>query len=244
MPFLRLDKYLADAGIGTRSEIKSYIKKGQILVNQNTVKKADIKINPDTDLIQYQGEFIKIAQYEYYILNKPAGYVSATKDNTAPTVLSLIESKRKDLFPVGRLDKDTEGLLLITNDGVLSHKLLSPRHHVDKTYYAIVEGLVNESDIKSFEKGLKIGDEDLDVTMPAKLTILKTDLTDTELSYVYITIQEGKFHQVKRMFQAVGKKVVYLKRIGFGPLSLPEDLPSGQFRALTAEEITLLKHSN
>ena len=244
MPFLRLDKYLADAGIGTRSEIKSYIKKGQILVNQNTVKKADIKINPDTDLIQYQGEFIKIAQYEYYILNKPAGYVSATKDNTAPTVLSLIESKRKDLFPVGRLDKDTEGLLLITNDGVLSHKLLSPRHHVDKTYYAIVEGLVNESDIKSFEKGLKIGDEDLDVTMPAKLTILKTDLTDTELSYVYITIQEGKFHQVKRMFQAVGKKVVYLKRIGFGPLSLPEDLHSGQFRALTAEEITLLKHSN
>lgn len=241
MALLRIDKYLADAGIGTRSEIKTYIKKGFVQVNDSTVKKPDIKVDPDTDIIQFQNKTIRISSYEYYILNKPKGYVSATKDNTAPTVLSLIKEGRKDLFPVGRLDKDTEGLLLITNDGELSHKLLSPKKHVDKTYYAAIEGIVNEDDIKAFQNGLEIGDEDLKVALPAKLTILSTD-TEKNLSYIEVTLQEGKFHQVKRMFQAVGKKVTYLKRISFGSLTLPEDLKLGEYRALTDDELATLKH--
>lgn len=240
MSLLRLDKYLADAGIGTRSEIKACIRKGQVLVNQETAKRPDLKIDPEQDVIAYRNQIIQISQYEYYLLNKPGGYISATKDNAAPTVLSLIESRRKDLFPVGRLDKDTEGLLLITNDGALSHRLLSPRHHVDKLYYAVVEGIVTENDILAFAKGLFIGDDDLDAALPAVLTILRTETPDKELSYVHVTLQEGKFHQVKRMFHAVGKKVIYLKRIGFGPLVLPDDLPSGKYRELTEEEIRLL----
>ncbi len=241
MSTTRLDKYLADAGIGTRSEVKSYIKKGFVTINQSIAKKPDIKVDIENDVITFQNEPIQLSLLEYYILNKPAGYVSATKDNTAPTVLSLIESNRKDLFPVGRLDKDTEGLLLITNDGALSHKLLSPKHHVDKTYYAIVEGIVTQEDIVAFEKGLEIGDDDLDVAMPAKLVISETE-QDKQLSHINVTIQEGKFHQVKRMFQAVGKKVIYLKRIEFGPISLPKDLALGKHRPLTQEEITLLQN--
>lgn len=241
MALFRLDKYLADAGVGTRTEIKTYIKKGFVEVNDTIVKKPDIKVNPDTDSVKYHGESICISSYEYYILNKPAGYVSATKDNTAPTVLSLIKEGRKDLFPVGRLDKDTEGLLLITNDGDLSHKLLSPKRHVDKTYYAITEGLINENDIAAFQNGLEIGDEDLNIALPAKLTILKTDI-EKELSYIEVTLHEGKFHQVKRMVQTVGKKVTYLKRISFGSLTLPDDLKLGEYRRLTEEELTALQN--
>lgn len=240
MSTFRLDKYLADAGIGTRSEVKSHIKKGFVTINGTIAKKPDIKITPETDEILFQNQPVCISQYEYYILNKPAGYVSATKDNTAPTVLSLIESNRKDLFPVGRLDKDTEGLLLITNDGALSHKLLSPKRHVDKTYYAEIEGIVTAEDIVAFENGLEIGDEDLNVAMPARLTI--TDINEEKAtSRVQVTIQEGKFHQVKRMFQAVGKKVTYLKRISFGPIPLSEDLALGEHRPLTFEEVELLQ---
>ena len=240
MATLRLDKFLADAGIGTRSEVKSYIKKGFVTINDEIATKPDIKVSTETDQITYLNEPIQLSQFEYYILNKPAGYVSATKDNTAPTVLSFIESNRKDLFPVGRLDKDTEGLLLITNDGPLSHKLLSPRHHVDKTYYAIVDGTVTSDDILAFEKGLEIGDDDLDVAMPAQLTIINTN-SEQNISHVHITIQEGKFHQVKRMFQAIGKRVTYLKRIAFGPLLLPESLQLGEYRPLTADEIEMLQ---
>lgn len=243
MPAFRLDKYLADAGLGTRSEVKAYIKKGLVTVNDITVKKPDAKVNPETDTVQFQNRTISSAGYEYYLLNKPAGYVSATKDNTAPTVLSLIESARKDLFPVGRLDKDTEGLLLITNDGALSHKLLSPKFHVDKTYYAIVEGIVDNNDISIFKQGVPIGDTDLNIAMPAVLSVLETEL-DKNLSYISVTIQEGKFHQVKRMFQAVGKRVIYLKRTGFGCLTLPENLASGEYRQLTEEEIDGLYFSN
>ncbi len=240
MPSFRLDKYLADAGIGTRSEVKSYIKKGFVTINGEVAKKPDTKISTETDEVTFQSMPIRLSQFEYYILNKPAGYVSATKDNTAPTVLSLIESNRKDLFPVGRLDKDTEGLLLITNDGELSHRLLSPKRHVDKTYYAVVKGIVTANDIAAFENGLEIGDEDLNVAMPAKLTIQQID-REHETSCVKVTIQEGKFHQVKRMFQAVGKKVIYLKRISFGPISLPEDLPLGEHRPLTSDEVKMLQ---
>jgi len=240
MSTIRLDKYLADAGIGTRTEIKSYIKKGFVTVNGDIAKKSDIKVDINTDDITFQNEPIKLSLFEYYILNKPAGYVSATKDNTAPTVLSLIESNRKDLFPVGRLDKDTEGLLLITNDGNLSHRLLSPKRHVDKTYYVKIKGIVTTDDILAFEKGLEIGDEDLDIAMPAKLTIL--DINEQEnCSIVHITIQEGKFHQVKRMVQAIGKTVTYLQRVSFGPLQLPPELALGEFRSLTDEEIKMLQ---
>ena len=240
MATLRLDKYLADANIGTRTEVKNYIKKGFVTINGTITKKPDIKVNPDMDEIFFQGEQIQLTELEYYLLNKPAGYVSATKDNTAPTVLSLINSNRKDLFPVGRLDKDTEGLLLITNDGALSHRLLSPKRHVDKTYYAELEGIVTIDDITAFEKGLEIGDEDLEITMPAKLTILDTDATQN-ISSVQVTIQEGKFHQVKRMFQFVEKKVTYLKRISFGPITLPNNLALGKYRELTSQEIEMLQ---
>lgn len=243
MPLFRLDKYLADAGIGTRKEIKSYIKKGFIRVNDETAIKPDLKINPDTDIVCYNNRQISFSTYEYYILNKPAGYVSATKDNTAPTVLSLINSNHKDLFPVGRLDKDTEGLLLITNDGDLAHKLLSPKHHVDKTYYAVIKGIVTDREIKAFQNGLTIGDDDFVTALPAKLKIIKEPDFEKQLSYTEVTIQEGKFHQIKRMFQAVNKKVIYLRRIHFASLSLPEDLPLGDYRKLTDSELdALLKY--
>ena len=168
------------------------------------------------------------------MLNKPAGYVSATTDAKDKTVLDLnIDKKRKDLFPVGRLDKDTEGLLLITNDGELAHRLLAPKKHVDKLYYAKVEGIVTEEDRKAFAEGVDIGEDE--VTRPAVLKILKS----AEVSEIHLTIQEGKFHQVKRMFEAVGKKVIYLKRISMGTLYLDENLKLGEYRALTEEE---LKH--
>lgn len=263
MAAIRIDKYLADAGIGTRSIVKKELKKGCVTVNGEIIQKPEYKIDPSTDTITYQGEEIHIDAYEYYILHKPAGYVSATKDNTAPTVLSLITSARKDLSPVGRLDKDTEGLLLITNDGALAHRLLSPKHHVDKTYFAIVRGIVDDTDVAAFAKGLVIVDDDLNVAMPAKLTFysyqdalvrqpalsdylkritgLQTPLVQSDLSYIEVTLQEGKFHQVKRMFHAVGKEVLYLKRIQFGSLHLPEDLAVGESRPLKADELALLK---
>ena len=240
MALLRIDKYLADSGIGTRSTIKNYIKKGLVTINGIPATKPDIKVDTTKDVICFQNEVIQVDDYEYYLLNKPAGYVSATKDNTAPTVLSLIQSRRSDLFPAGRLDKDTEGLLLITNDGVLSHKLLSPKHHVDKTYYAIIEGKVDEQDIHLFKEGLYIGDKDLETALPAKLSIVADYDANQNLSYVNVTIQEGKFHQVKRMFQAVGKKVTYLKRISFGGLTLPEDFSPGDYCKLTKDEINRL----
>ncbi|MCM1500329.1 MAG: rRNA pseudouridine synthase [Clostridium sp.] len=236
---MRLDKYLADAGIGTRSEIKTYIKKGLVTVNDMPCKKPDIKVDSGSDYVSYRGEPVLLPDFEYYLLNKPAGYVSATMDNTAPTVLTLIDSRRRDLFPVGRLDKDTEGLLLITNDGELAHYLLSPKHHVDKTYYAVVEGIVTQADIEAFQNGLNIGDDDLDTAMPAALSVLRTD-SDRNLSYIEVVVHEGKYHQVKRMFHAVDKQVIYLKRIAFGSLSLPDALPLGKYRQLTDEEIKQL----
>lgn len=265
MAVTRIDKYLADAGIGTRSIVKKELKKGYITVNGEVIRKPEHKVDPATDVITYLGEEIHMEEYEYYILHKPAGYVSATRDNTAPTVLSLLTSTRKDLSPVGRLDKDTEGLLLITNDGALSHRLLSPKRHVDKTYFAIIKGIVNDTDVEAFANGLVIGDEDLNIAMPATLVCysyeealkrqpalpdymqrihdLPIPVADNDLSYIEVTLHEGKFHQVKRMFQAVGKEVLYLKRIQFGSLQLPQDLAVGESRPLTAEELALLKEN-
>ena len=232
---LRLDKYLADMGLGTRSQIKKDISKGQVLVNGTVSKDAGTRIDTEKDQVSYLGQAVTYAEYEYYMLNKPAGVVSATEDRHDRTVLDLIDTKqRKDLFPVGRLDKDTEGLLLITNDGKLANQLLNPRKHVDKTYYARVRGAVTAAEQECFREGLDIGDDTL--TKPAELEILSSGSE----SEILLTITEGRFHQVKRMFQAVGMEVLYLKRLSMGPLRLDESLPAGAWRPLTVDEIRAL----
>jgi len=265
---VRLDKYLADMGVGTRSEVKNLTRKGRITINGETVKKPEIKITISEDIVTVNGMQVDYVTYEYFMLNKPAGVISASSDPKAETVIDLIEdAARKDLFPVGRLDKDTEGLLLITNDGDLAHRLLSPKKHVDKVYYAIVLGKVSNEHVSLFEQGLKV-DEEL-TAMPAKLKIIgstqvafkeiykkieaeedylkekglldcdasgKLDATEIEL-----TIREGKFHQVKRMFEAVDCKVIYLKRMSMGSLKLDESLTPGEYRMLTEEEIKELR---
>lgn len=231
---IRLDKFLADMDIGTRSEVKKYIKKGLITINGEIVKTPEIKIQ-DFDKVTYLGVEVKYKKYVYYMLNKPAGVVSATEDKRDKTVLDLLKGvATKDVFPVGRLDKDTEGLLLLTNDGALAHNLLSPKKHVDKTYYAKINGIVDQSDIEIFLDGIDIGEKNL--TLPSELHIL----TSSDISDVEVTIHEGKFHQIKRMFHAVGKEVIYLKRLQMGSLILDNELPLGGFRKLTDEEIRSL----
>lgn len=235
---LRLDKYLADMGVGTRSEVKNYIRKGRISVNGQVEKSSDRKINISLDQVTFDQNGIGYVSYEYFMLNKPGGVVSATTDNTSKTVIDLIDGAlRKDLFPVGRLDKDTEGLLVITNDGGLSHRLLSPKKHVSKVYYAKVKGRVTKEDIALFKKGLVIS-EDF-VALPADLVILHSG----EISEIELTIYEGKFHQVKRMFEAVDKEVIYLKRLSMGKLTLDEKLPVGEYRRLTEDEIKILSEN-
>lgn len=231
---MRLDKYLAEMGVGTRQEVKKQIRQGKAAVNGTVVKAADTKIDETSDEVTISGRNISCVSYEYYMLNKPAGVVSATEDRRDTTVIDLIkEKKRKDLFPVGRLDKDTEGLLLITNDGDLAHRLLAPKKHVDKVYYAKIDGMVTEEDVKRFAEGIDIGAEEEEMTRPAKLDIMKS----AEESEIRLTIHEGKFHQVKRMFLAVGKEVTYLKRERMGTLCLDENLKPGEYRLLTEEEI-------
>jgi 16S rRNA pseudouridine516 synthase len=233
---MRLDKYLAQMSVGSRSEVKQMIRKGQVCINGQTAKKPESKVELAGDVITVNGTEISYAEEEYIMLHKPAGVVSATKDDREKTVIDLIGGKkRKDLFPVGRLDKDTEGLLLLTSDGVLAHKLLAPKKHVDKTYYARIQGNVTEEDVQAFKEGLDIGEEKL--TMPARLEILDAD----KISEILVTIQEGKFHQVKRMFEAVDKKVIYLKRLSMGTLLLDEGLKPGEYRKLTKDEIESLK---
>lgn len=235
LTMMRLDKYLAEMGIGTRQEVKKKIRQGNISVNGTVVKAADTKIDENQDEIMANGQPVSYVSYEYYMLNKPAGVISATEDRKDTTVLDLIkDKKRKDLFPVGRLDKDTEGLLLITNDGELAHRLLSPKKHVDKIYYAKIQGKVDESDVKAFADGVDIGDD-----TPAKSADLRI-LKSGEESEIELTITEGRFHQVKRMFHAVGKEVVYLKRLSMGSLILDKTLAKGEYRSLTEEEIKKL----
>lgn len=236
MEILRLDKLLAAVGAGTRSEVKNLVRKGQVTVNGEICKKADRKIDADSDCVTVNGREVSYSKYEYHLLHKPSGCVSATKDNVHQTVMDYIVSDRKgELFPVGRLDIDTEGLLLITNDGELAHQLLSPGRHVQKTYYARISGKVTQEDADAFAQGVDIGEEK--PTLPASLRIL----TSGETSEIELTICEGKFHQVKRMFQAVGKEVIYLKRISMGTLALEETLPAGESRRLTQTEIEKLK---
>ena len=234
---VRLDKYLADMGVGTRSEVKEKVRKGRVEVNGQVVRQADMKVDTNADVICFDGERVGYVHYEYYMLHKPAGVISATEDKHATTVIDLIDSKkRKDLFPVGRLDKDTEGLLLITNDGDLTHQLLSPKKHVSKIYYAKINGRVTKKDVAMFSKGLVV--DDTLTAMPADLTII----TSGDESEVLLEIQEGKFHQVKRMFEAVGKEVTYLKRMTMGPLTLDDSLEKGAYRELTEDEILALKN--
>lgn len=229
---MRLDKFLTQTGEFSRSEAKQKIKKGSITVNGEIVKKPEIKVSAE-DIVCIDGRSITYEEYRYIMLYKPAGVVSATEDTQCRTVLDLIKEGKKGLFPVGRLDKDTEGLLLLTNDGVLAHNLLSPKKHVDKTYFAILDGPVGKKEQELFLNGLDIGDEK--VTLPAKL-----DLTEKE-NEIFITLQEGRFHQVKRMAQAVGRKVTYLKRISMGSLVLDDSLEKGAYRSLTEEEVLRLK---
>ena len=232
---IRLDKYLADMSIGTRQEVKKYIRQGRVKINEDVIKKPEYKIREDEDKVMFDGAPVAYETFEYYMLNKPAGVISATEDKRDKTVLDLIkEKKRKDLFPVGRLDKDTEGLLLITNDGALAHRLLSPKKHVDKCYYAKISGGVTEDDVRVFKERINIGtQEEPEWTMPAELKILEKGT----VSRIRLTIREGKFHQVKRMFLAVGKEVVYLKRERMGAFVLDETLAPGEYRKLTDSEL-------
>lgn len=242
MALIRLDKFLADSGEGTRTQVKEKIKKGRVAVNGMVVKKGDLKVDTDKDFVTIDGKKLIHEDFEYFMLNKPQGVVSATTDNRDRTVIDLIkEAKRRDLFPVGRLDKDTEGLLIITNDGPLANSLLAPGKHVNKIYEAKILGDVTTEMVNQFNEGLDIGDDKL--TAPAKLEILETNGVEC---YVRVTITEGRYHQIKRMFKAVNTEVTYLKRISMGPLTLDEALDCGEYRRLSEVEVKLLKevHSN
>lgn len=234
---MRLDKFLAEAGLGSRKEVKQLIKKGQITVNQQIEKSDKKQVDPEKDRVEYRGELLHYQEFYYYILHKPAGVVSATEDQRDQTVMDLFSAKdyRRDLFPVGRLDKDTEGLLLITNDGKLAHELLSPKKHVEKEYYAEVSGVMTDEDQQKFTEGIFLDGER---TLPAELSI---DEVTEAVSKVRIILHEGKFHQVKRMVKSCGKEVTYLKRIRMGGLTLPQDLAKGKYRLLTEDELRRLK---
>ena len=230
---MRIDKYLADGGVGTRSEVKKYIKAKQITVNGEVVLKPELKIDENNDVVCFKGQPITYEKYVYYLFYKPAGCVTAKQDNVHKTVMDYFpdDIKIKDIAPVGRLDLDTEGLLLFTNDGPLTHHLLSPTHHIPKTYYAILDREVPETAIELFKEGVDIGDDK--PTLPAELVILSEKEAE-------LTIHEGRFHQVKRMFEAVGCTVTYLKRLSIGTLTLG-DLEKGEFRKLTEEEVKALQ---
>lgn len=237
MAKIRIDKYLADAGFGSRRDVKGLLKAKQVTINGVMCAHAEEKLEPAQDQVCVQGKPVAYESFSYYMLHKPQGVVSATKDAHEKTVVSLItEQKRRDLFPVGRLDKDTEGLLLLTNDGKLSNDLLAPGKHVEKTYYARIKGMVTKNEVAAFAEGVDIGDEML--TAPAEMKIHKAG-SESEIE---ITITEGRYHQIKRMFEAVGMQVLYLKRLRMGPLYLDESLACGEYRKLTTEEIQSLKN--
>lgn len=233
---MRLDKFLGNHGFGTRKEVKLLVKRGAVKVNDVVVKKADIKIVPENDTVTVYDEVVMYEPFVYIMLNKPAGYISSTKDYKDETVLELIEGfEHYDLHPVGRLDKDTEGLLILTNDGKFSHDVLSPRKHVNKTYFARVDGYVTDDTVELFKAGITL--DDGYKAMPAELQIISAG----EISEIELVIQEGKFHQVKRMFKAVDMTVIYLKRIKMGGLPLDESLTPGAYRKLTLEELNFVK---
>ena len=230
---VRVDKILSELGFGSRQEIKKYVKAVKIRINDNIVKKPEEKLNSEKDKLYFEGIEVEVEEFETFILYKPAGYVCATNDNVHKTVMELIDSKRKNIVPVGRLDLDTEGILILTNDGALNHRLVSPASHVDKTYYAVFEGKLDENAVEMTKNGLDI--EEGEVSKPAKLEII----SDNE---ILLTIHEGKFHQVKRMVKALGGEVTYLKRVAFGGLILDDlKLNKGESRKITEIEMEMLK---
>lgn len=232
---MRLDKLLSHTGFGSRKEVKPLLKSGAVVVNDTIQKDSKTQVNPDKDQITVHGTPVVYQEFVYFMLHKPQNVVSATEDNVSETVIDLLaqEDTLTDPFPVGRLDKDTEGLLIITNDGTLAHNLLSPKKHIDKTYYAKIDGDVTAADVEAFAAGIEL--DDGYTCKPASLEII----TPNEIN---VTIQEGKFHQVKRMFAARGKTVSYLKRISMGNLQLDESLELGEYRPLTEAELAILQN--
>lgn len=230
---MRLDKFLSNMGKGTRSEIKKDIQKGLVIVDDQVIKKVNYAIDPENNRIIHKGQYIDYEPYVYLMMNKPQGVISATEDKMHKTVIDLVKETygNRKLFPVGRLDIDTEGLLLITDDGQWSHDLMSPKKHVKKIYYAHIQGRVTADDITAFASGIKLGDGTC--CQPGILKILESD----EQSIIELSITEGKYHQVKRMFEARQKKVVFLKRIQIGNLQLDSNLKLGDYRKMTKDEI-------
>ena len=230
----RLDKVLAGTGRWSRREVKDLVRQGRVRIDGVTARTAEEKLDPDTAAISVDGQPVETERFTYVMLHKPAGVLSATEDSRQSTVLDLLppEQRRHSLSPVGRLDKDTEGLLLLTDDGELTHRLLSPRYHVDKVYYARVDGTPDESDVSAFAAGL---------ALPDGLQCMPAILEPLGEGECLVTLREGKFHQVKRMLAARGKPVLYLKRLSMGPLHLDPALPSGSARALTEEELSALR---
>lgn len=232
---MRLDKFLCELNIGSRSELKKIIKTGSVSVNGSVVNDPGLLISENSDKVTYKGELLVYEKYVYYMLNKPSGYVSATNDNTAPAVTELLNAEgRDDLFPVGRLDKDTVGLLIITNDGDLGHRLTSPKHHAPKEYLVSLRDDINEDAVSKLESGIDLGEDG--ITKPAKVRIVDSKT-------IILTITEGKFHQVKRMLLAVSNEVVFLKRLSMGGVSLDENLKEGEYRRLSADEISILQNN-
>ena len=238
---MRLDKYLVACAVGSRTEVKNFLKAGRVMVNGKKEKSAKLQINEETDEICFDGQKLEYEEFVYYMMNKPQGVISATEDPKHKTVLDLLDdlARSKEVFPVGRLDIDTHGLLLLTNDGKLAHALLSPKRHVDKTYLAQVDGIMTQEDVETFAQGIPLKDF---TCQPAKLELVFID-REKKQSLVRVTIAEGKFHQVKRMVAYCDKEVVNLKRLTMGTLTLDENLKRGEWRRLTKEELEGLLES-
>jgi len=238
---MRLDKYLVACAVGSRTEVKNFLKAGRVTVNGKKEKSAKLQVNEDTDEICFDGQKLDYEEFVYYMMNKPQGVISATEDPKHKTVLDLLDdlARSKEVFPVGRLDIDTHGLLLLTNDGKLAHALLSPKRHVDKTYLAQVKGIMTQEDVEKFAQGIPLKDF---TCQPARLELVTID-TEKNQSQIRVTIAEGKFHQVKRMVAYCGKEVVDLQRLTMGTLTLDENLKRGEWRRLTKEELEGLLES-
>ena len=236
---MRLDKFLVACAVGSRTEVKNMLKSGRVTVNGKKEKSAKLQIDEERDEIRFDGQVLEYEEFVYYMMNKPKGVISATEDPKHRTVLDLLDdiARSKEVFPVGRLDIDTYGLLLLTNDGKLAHDLLSPKRHVDKTYMAQVKGIMIQEDVETFTKGIPLKDF---TCQPARLELVSID-TEKNQSQIRVTIAEGKFHQVKRMVGYCGKEVVDLQRLTMGTLVLDENLQRGEWRRLTKEELEILR---
>ncbi len=238
MAFVRLDKFLSNAGIGSRSQVREYIKFRRVWVDGKPCIKADTKIDKSKNVVTFDKRVVSYDEYVYIMMNKPKGVICATEDDKDKTVIDLLdeEYKKKKVFPVGRLDKDTVGLLILSNDGKFAHNTLSPRKHVEKSYYAHINGKITKEHVDAFKEGVVIYGEYK--CLPAKLSI---EYSADNFSKVNVTIKEGKYHQIKKMFEVFGKKVVYLKRISFDNIKLDESLKEGEYRLINEEEMKIIE---